>query len=113
MTTSERGSMEKRRQLLLYVPARFEPCPTVIGWSLSVEAHTKSLYTLTLKSNRFVIVIAPISPSKLWATSKHSLGPCKGTERPTRRPGVLATSSSGGSRCEQGGWRGSSWRLYG
>ena len=44
----------------------------------ALEAHTASPYVLTLKSNGCIIFIAPLTPSKLLITSKHSIGPIKG-----------------------------------
>ncbi|KAI0634683.1 RNA ligase-domain-containing protein [Trametes polyzona] len=41
----------------------------------SLESHTASPYTLTLKSNGCIIFIAALTPTKLLVTSKHSLGP--------------------------------------
>ncbi|KAF8056574.1 RNA ligase-domain-containing protein [Lyophyllum atratum] len=46
-------------------------------WS-SLESHTASPYTLTLKSNGCIIFIAALNPSKLVITSKHSIGPVEG-----------------------------------
>ncbi|KAI0341315.1 hypothetical protein BDW22DRAFT_1358802 [Trametopsis cervina] len=46
----------------------------------SLESHTTSPYTLTLKSNGCIIFIAALTPTKLLVTSKHSLGPIKGTD---------------------------------
>ena len=46
-----------------------------------MEKHTSPPYVLTLKSNGCIIFIAPLSPSKLVVTSKHSIGPLKGQER--------------------------------
>ncbi|EPQ53735.1 hypothetical protein GLOTRDRAFT_78807 [Gloeophyllum trabeum ATCC 11539] len=43
-------------------------------WS-SLESHTAPPYTLTLKSNGCIIFIAPLTPTKLLVTSKHSVGP--------------------------------------
>ncbi|TFK49265.1 hypothetical protein OE88DRAFT_1702824 [Heliocybe sulcata] len=42
-------------------------------WS-SIESHTASPYTLTLKSNGCIIFIAALTPEKLIVTSKHSVG---------------------------------------
>ncbi|KAF7297826.1 tRNA ligase [Mycena kentingensis (nom. inval.)] len=41
----------------------------------SIEAHTSGPYTLSLKSNGCIIFIAPLTPTKLLITSKHSIGP--------------------------------------
>ncbi|KAG6841631.1 hypothetical protein C0991_009056 [Blastosporella zonata] len=46
----------------------------------SLESHTSSPYTLSLKSNGCIIFIAALTPSKLVITSKHSLGPVAGSE---------------------------------
>ena len=43
-------------------------------WS-TLEAITAAPYTLSLKSNGCIILIAALTPSKLVITSKHSLGP--------------------------------------
>ncbi|KAG5731794.1 hypothetical protein E4T56_gene1573 [Termitomyces sp. T112] len=48
-------------------------------WS-SLESHTASPYTLSLKSNGCIIFIAALTPSKLLITSKHSLGPVSGVQ---------------------------------
>ncbi|KAG6915576.1 hypothetical protein DXG01_010877 [Tephrocybe rancida] len=45
----------------------------------SLEAHTASPYTLSLKSNGCIIFIAALTPTKLLVTSKHSLGPVAGS----------------------------------
>ncbi|KZT18944.1 hypothetical protein NEOLEDRAFT_1173320 [Neolentinus lepideus HHB14362 ss-1] len=42
-------------------------------WS-SIESHTASPYTVTLKSNGCIIFIAALTPTKLIVTSKHSVG---------------------------------------
>ncbi|KAG6837484.1 hypothetical protein H0H93_009027 [Arthromyces matolae] len=49
-------------------------------WS-SIESHTASPYTLSLKSNGCIIFIAALTPSKLLVTSKHSLGPVSGVKQ--------------------------------
>ncbi|KAG6889608.1 hypothetical protein C0995_016134 [Termitomyces sp. Mi166 len=48
-------------------------------WS-SLESHTASPYTLSLKSNGCIIFIAALTPNKLLITSKHSLGPVSGVQ---------------------------------
>ncbi|KAG6895054.1 hypothetical protein C0992_003348 [Termitomyces sp. T32_za158] len=48
-------------------------------WS-SLESHTASPYTLSLKSNGCIIFIAALTPSKLLVTSKHSLGSISGVK---------------------------------
>ncbi|KII91379.1 hypothetical protein PLICRDRAFT_105688 [Plicaturopsis crispa FD-325 SS-3] len=45
----------------------------------SLEAHTGAPYTLSLKSNGCIVFIAALTPEKLLVTSKHSLGPVKGS----------------------------------
>ncbi|KAL4252700.1 tRNA ligase [Abortiporus biennis] len=46
----------------------------------SLEHHTKPPYVLTLKSNGCIIFIGALTPDKLLVTSKHSLGPIKGSD---------------------------------
>ncbi|KAG6867898.1 hypothetical protein C0993_009744 [Termitomyces sp. T159_Od127] len=48
-------------------------------WS-SLESHTASPYTLSLKSNGCIIFIAALTPNKLLVTSKHSLGSISGVK---------------------------------
>ncbi|THH27521.1 hypothetical protein EUX98_g6660 [Antrodiella citrinella] len=46
----------------------------------SLERHTSTPYTLTLKSNGCIIFMAALTPDKLVVTSKHSLGAIKGKD---------------------------------
>ncbi|KAF4616870.1 hypothetical protein D9613_008917 [Agrocybe pediades] len=44
-----------------------------VNWD-DLEKHTTAPYTLSLKSNGCIIFIAPLTPTSLLVTSKHSLG---------------------------------------
>ncbi|KAI5121983.1 hypothetical protein M0805_001816 [Coniferiporia weirii] len=46
----------------------------------TLEKYTSPPYVMTLKSNGCIIFIAPLSPTKLLITSKHSLGPINGVD---------------------------------
>ncbi|KAH7881898.1 RNA ligase-domain-containing protein [Phlebopus sp. FC_14] len=76
---SENESAETRYQIVARGYDKFFNIGEVpwTDWSC-LSMHTGPKYTLSLKSNGCIIFIAPISPSKLIVTSKHSLGPMQG-----------------------------------
>ncbi len=51
----------------------------VFQWD-ALEKITTGPYYLTLKSNGCIIFMAALTPEKLLVTSKHSVGPVKGSE---------------------------------
>jgi RNA ligase len=61
------------------LPSSF-PITYTVQWK-ALETHTTPPYVLTLKSNGCIIFIAPLTPSKLLITSKHSIGPVVGQEQ--------------------------------
>ena len=65
--------------LFIYVLVFCTLLTRIFQWP-SIETHTTSPYTLSLKSNGCIIFIAALTPTKLLITSKHSLGPVAGTD---------------------------------